>query len=91
MFYIDQKLSAFSVQVLADMKSEIHRMTRLVIDLLTLARADAGATNIIKEKFDLIAMAEPLLRSVQPLAVAKGIHLVMRGDETVPMMADREE
>lgn len=86
----DQKLSAFSVQVLADMKSEIHRMTRLVTDLLTLARADAGATNIIKEKFDLVAEAEPLLRSVQPLAVAKGVQLVVSGDETVPLMADRE-
>lgn len=86
----DQKLSAFSIQVLDDMKSEVRRMTRLVTDLLTLARADAGATNILKEKFDLAAMAEPLIRSVQPLAVAKGINLAMSGDEAVPIMADRE-
>lgn len=86
----DQKLSTFSSQVLDDMKSEIRRMTRLVTDLLTLARADAGATNIIKEKIDLVAMAEPLIRSVQPLAVAKEINLEMTGDEALPIMADRE-
>lgn len=86
----EQKLSPFSIQVLDDMKGEIRRMTRLVNDLLTLARADAGATNIIKEKFDLVAMAEPLIRSVQPLAVAKRINLEMTCDETLPIMADRE-
>ncbi|MCC5467337.1 ATP-binding protein [Pelosinus baikalensis] len=86
----DQKLSSFSTQVLDDMNSEIRRMTKLVTDLLTLARADAGATNIIKEKFDLAAMAETLIRSVQPLAVVKGVKLEMRGKEMLPIMADRE-
>ncbi|BBB92578.1 MAG TPA: ATP-binding protein [Methylomusa anaerophila] len=86
----DQKLSPFAIQVLDDMKSEIRRMTKLVTDLLTLARADAGATNIIKEKFDLVAITEPLIHSLQPLAVVKEIDLKMSGDETVPIMADRE-
>ena len=86
----DQKLSSFSTQVLDDMNSEIRRMTKLVTDLLTLARADAGATNIIKEKFDLAAMAETLIRSVQPLAVVKEVKLEMRGEEMLPIMADRE-
>jgi len=86
----DQKLSVFSLQVLDDMKSEIRRMTKLVAALLTLARADAGATNIVKENFDLVAMTESLIRSLQPLAAAKGIHLEMNGDERVSIMADRE-
>ncbi len=86
----DQKLSPFSIQVLDDVKSEIRRMTKLVTDLLTLARADAGATNIMKEKFDLVAMVEPLIRSLQPLAVLKEVNLAMSGDETVFIMADRE-
>lgn len=86
----DQKLSAFSSQVLDDMKIEVRRMTRLVNDLLTLARADAGATNIIKETFDLVTMAEPLIRSMQPLAFEKNINLAMSGDESLHIMADRE-
>lgn len=86
----DQKLSPFSIQVLDDMKSEIRRMAKLITDLLTLARADAGTTTIMKEKFDLVAAAEPLIRSLQSLAAAKTLQLEMSGDETVPIMADRE-
>ncbi|WP_434133747.1 ATP-binding protein [Sporomusa sphaeroides] len=86
----DQKLSSFSIQVLDDMNGEIRRMTKLVTDLLTLARADAGATNIIKEKIDLAAVAETLIRSLQPLAVVKAVKLERRGEETLPIMADCE-
>lgn len=86
----DQTLSPFSQQVLADMKGEIRRMTKLVADLLTLARADSGVSNIIKEKIDLIALAEPIVRSMQPLALAKEITLVMEGKEELSLMADRE-
>jgi two-component sensor histidine kinase len=86
----DQNLSPFSTQVLDDMKNEIRRMTKIVTDLLTLARADAGATNIMKEKFDLAIVAEQVFRSLQPLAVVKGITLEMAGDATIPILADRE-
>ncbi|WP_110956073.1 sensor histidine kinase [Anaerosinus massiliensis] len=86
----DQMLSSFSTQVLEDMNGEIHRMTKLITDLLTLARADAGTTNILKEKFDLIAMAEVLIRSVQPLAVVNEVKLKMQGEEVAFIMADRE-
>lgn len=86
----NQTLSSFSQQVLADMKGEIRRMTKLVADLLTLARADSGASNIIKEKIDLIALAKPIVRSMQPLALAKEITLLMNGAETLSVMADRE-
>lgn len=86
----NQTLSSFSQQVLADMKGEIRRMTKLVADLLTLARADSGTSNIIKEKIDLIALAKPIVRSMQPLALAKEITLLMNGAETLSVMADRE-
>ncbi len=86
----DQKLSPLSAQVLSDMKDEIRRMTKLVTDLLTLARADAGAANIIKAKFDLAAVAEQVLRSVQPLAAAKGIELTITGAAELTVLADRE-
>lgn len=86
----DQKLSPFSVQVLNDMKSEIRRMAKLVTDLLTLARADAGATNILKEKIDLVAVAGQVVRALQPLAAGKEIQLEMTGDAAISVLADRE-
>lgn len=86
----DQKLSVFSVQVLDDMKSEIRRMTKLVTDLLTLARADAGAASIIKEKFDISMAAEQVIRSLQPLAITKEIRLEKNGNTAISVFADRE-
>lgn len=86
----EQVLSPFSAQVLEDMNIEVSRMTQLVSDLLKLARADAGVINIIKEKFDLAAMTETLIRSMQSLAAAKEIKLELEGETVLPMMADRE-
>jgi two-component system, OmpR family, sensor histidine kinase CiaH len=86
----ENNLSPFSIQVIDDMKSEIRRMSKIVADLLTLARADAGVTNIIKEKFDLYTVAEQVVRSLQPLAVENGIKLEMTGATDVPVWADRE-
>ncbi|MDF2571430.1 MAG: integral rane sensor signal transduction histidine kinase [Sporomusa sp.] len=86
----ENKFSSFSVQVLDDMKSEIKRMTRIVSDLLTLARADAGATSIVKEKFDISILAEKVIRSFQPVANEKGIKLEFVGSSNLFIQADRE-
>lgn len=86
----EQVLSPFSKQVLADMKGEIRRMTKLVADLLTLARADSGVSNIIKEQIDLAVFAESLVRSMQPLARKKDITLVLKRESSPMIMADRE-
>ncbi|MBP2634692.1 MAG: integral rane sensor signal transduction histidine kinase [Firmicutes bacterium] len=71
----ENTMSRFSGQVLEDMKSEIKRMTKIVGDLLTLARADAGATTIIKEKFDINMVAGKVVRSFQPIATEKRVSL----------------
>lgn len=88
----DNHLSAFSMQVLDDMKSEVKRMSKLVGDLLTLARADAGANNIVREKFDLNTVAEQVVRSFQLLADEKGLNLQLDFDKAKSnfIFADRE-
>jgi signal transduction histidine kinase len=86
----EQKLSPFSRQTLTDLQTEIRRMTKMVSDLLTLARADAGASNIFKEKLDLTQLAESLLRLVQPLAAAKEIDLTLTAAADLVLLADRE-
>lgn len=85
----DTKLSAFSGQVLADMKSEVRRMTKIVANLLTLARADDGAVNIIKARFDIYMVLKQVMRSFQLVADEKGIVLSLEGRET-EIWADRE-
>ena len=86
----ENRLSAFSGQVLDDMKSEIKRMTKIVADLLTLARADAGAGAIVKENFDLTVIADKVIRSFQPLANERGIRLEFSGVNSLTINADKE-
>lgn len=86
----DNHLSLFSTQVLDDMKSETRRMSKIVADLLTLARADAGVSNIIKEKFHLDIVAEQVIRSMQPLAVEKNITLKIVQSSDIEVCADQE-
>lgn len=86
----DNHLSPFSSQVLDDMKSETQRMSKIVADLLTLARADAGVTNLIKEKFHLNLVTEQVVRSLQPLASEKDITLEMPETSDIWVYADKE-
>lgn len=86
----DNQLSSFSQQVLDDMKSEVKRMAKMVGDLLTLARADAGVSNISKEKFNLTVAAEQIVRSFQLLADEKGLKLCLDSTPNSFIFADRE-
>ncbi|WP_425058307.1 hypothetical protein SCACP_29540 [Sporomusa carbonis] len=58
-------------------------MTKIVSDLLTLARADASVTTIVKEKFDINVVAEKVIRSFQPVATEKGIKLEFAGTDNL--------
>lgn len=87
----ENTLSTFSEQVLEDMRSEIKRMTKIVSDLLTLARADAGAANLIKEKFDINDITEKIIRSFQPVAAEKGVKLEFAGTNDLFIHADKEK
>lgn len=84
------RLSAFSIQVLDDMKSEVRRMSKMVGDLLTLARADAGVSNVMKEKFDLITVSEQIIRSFQLVADEKGVALELDYQTPISVFADKE-
>jgi signal transduction histidine kinase len=57
--------------------SEAGAMTKLVEDLLTLARADEGAANLAKEPVPLGVVLEELGRDMAALAAQKGITLTV--------------
>jgi two-component system sensor histidine kinase CiaH len=84
------RLTDFSSQVLADMKDEIKKMTKIVHDLLTLARSDAATLNLMKEQFDLQAVAKQVIRTITPLTQAKRIEARLVCPEQVTVYADRE-
>ncbi|WP_379198278.1 sensor histidine kinase [Paenibacillus sp. GCM10012306] len=85
-----ENISEFSRNVLMDMKDEVKRMATLVNDLLSLARSDAGLTNISFETFDFIPIVEQLDRSIQPLAVSRHIKLNLHTPADLLVSGDKE-
>lgn len=86
----ENQLNDFSRQVLEDMKDEVGRMSKLVGDLLTLARADSGTLELNRESFDLRMVADQVARTLQPIVAKKEQTFTLTGDEMIPVFADRE-
>jgi heavy metal sensor kinase len=69
---------------------ESRRLSRLVDDLLNLARADAGHVKLRMEDFYVNDLLTECCRSVQPLAAARSIDLQCRpGGEDLPFRGDQ--
>ena len=68
--------SPFLKQVISDVRDEVKKMTKLVSDLLIVARSDNQALSLKLTKFDLVALLEQTVRVMQPLAEKKDIDLV---------------
>jgi heavy metal sensor kinase len=76
-------------EVLASNAEEVERMSRIVDDLLTLARIDEGRLELLRSRVDLGAVAADVAGSLRPLAEAQGIPLAVSGGE-VEVDADPE-
>ena len=75
---------------LAIIQDEARRLTRLIDDLLNLARADAGHVNLQVEEFYLNDLLAECCRSVQALASAKKIELECHCPGDVSYRGDQE-
>jgi two-component system OmpR family sensor kinase len=73
---------------LATILQEAQRLSRLVDDLLNLARADAGRVQLRIEELYLNDLLAECCRSVQPLAAARQIELTCRCAGDVPFRGD---
>lgn len=71
-------------------RDEARRLSRLVDDLLNLARADAGRRPLNLEEFYLNELVEECCRSLRPLAAHKGIELRCSAAADVPFRGDQE-
>ncbi|MEH7458366.1 ATP-binding protein [Bacillus sp. JJ1127] len=85
-----EQLSPFSQQIFHDMKDEVKRMTKLVADLLTIARSDSGILDIRLSSFDLYTVLEQLVRSFQLLADQREITIVLVTSSSCPVIGDKE-
>ena len=75
---------------LAVIQDEARRLTRLIDDLLNLARADAGHVNLHVEEFYVNDLLAECSRSIQAKASAKKINLEYRCPEDVAYCGDQE-
>ena len=68
----------FLKQVIADVRDEVKKMTKLVSDLLIVARSDNKALQLKLSRFNLSEVLEQTARVMQPLAEKKHITLVVQ-------------
>jgi heavy metal sensor kinase len=77
-------------QALAIVLDESRRLSRLVDDLLNLARADAGRVKLQVAEFYLNDLVAECCRSAQTLAAARGIALECPAHDDVAFRGDEE-
>jgi two-component system, OmpR family, sensor kinase len=66
-------------EVLESTREEVVRMSRIVDNLLTLARVDEGRLELLTTRVDLGEAADAAARPLRPLARAKDVHLTLAG------------
>jgi signal transduction histidine kinase len=76
-------------QELSVIQAEIEHMTRLVNDLLTLARADTGQTALTKEEIDVSEVLLDVVERLAPLARERGVELILGELPEIPINGDR--
>jgi two-component system OmpR family sensor kinase len=75
---------------LADLKGGLERATRLVEQLLTLAREEPGVADRPEAAIDLPALAREVVADLAPLAAAKRIDLGLNADSPVHVRGDAD-
>jgi heavy metal sensor kinase len=75
-------------QTLRSMRDDVAELSRLVSELLMLARAEAGQEPLASEQLDLAELASGVASSMEPLASAHHIQLVARECTDAPIIGD---
>lgn len=79
-----------NAQLLDAISAETQRMTRLVEDLLTLARVDSGRTQLQIEPTDVSKLVVSTGQDLQALAARRGGHLDVRSEPRIEAHVDRD-
>ena len=83
--------SPFLKQVIADVRDGVKKMTRLVSDLLLVARSDNKVLKLKLQKFDAAELLSQTARLMQPLADKKHIALDIRNCDAHVIQADEQK
>ena len=83
--------SPFLRQVIDDVKDEVKKMSKLVGDLLIIARSDNNVEKLNMQEFDLSASMQQVLRNMQPMADKKNITLVGNIADSILWVGDEQK
>ena len=83
--------SPFLKQVVEDVRDEVKKMTKLVGDLLTVARSDAKANQLKPVRMDLISAAQQTVRIMRPFAEKKDIVIAEELPSRAEIYADEQK
>ena len=83
--------SPFLKQVIEDVRDEVKKMTKLVSDLLTVARTDGKANQLKPVRMDLVAAAQQTVRIMRPFAEKKGIVIAEDLPKRAEIYADEQK
>ena len=81
---------AHNAQLLDSMSAETQRMTRLVDDLLTLARVDVGHTLLRLEPTEISQLVVSTGADLQALAASRGGRLDVQSEPRIDALVDRD-
>lgn len=88
---LSQPRTSFEYQeTLAIVRDEARRLSRIVDDMLALARADAGAQQLQREELYLNDLVEECRRAIQTLAANKGISVLCDSLPDIEFCGDEE-
>ena len=77
-------------EFLAQMRTQVERLTKLATDLLDLSRLDAGRLTVVAEEADLTELAQELVAEFRARAEMGGHLLEAEPREPVPAQCDAE-
>lgn len=83
--------SPFLKQTIADLRDEVRKMTKLVADLLLIARSDNEALTLKGELLDIGELFARTIRLVQPLAEKNGVALTLEQEGEVTACVDEQK
>ncbi len=75
-------------QVLIRQIDEFDRLTRLINQILTLARAEGGEIQMADQPVDLVALSASVAEEIEPVAAAQGITLTCEAADAVMVKGD---
>lgn len=76
-------------RALREIQDEAQRMSRLLSELLVLARSDSGRDDLEREPLDLARLAADTVATLAPLAEASGVALAVVGPVPAPVLGDQ--